>query len=310
MAEEEGAEEQRLLQYVLAASGLGMWDWEPGTDRLVMSRRMRLMLGYEGEDEPTTLAELHERVHPEDRAALEQSLGDHLAARIPGHRATYRVRHGDGRWIWLEERGLVVERDSTGGPRRVVATCDDVTDRVSAQQSTEWLALHDSQTGLPNRVLFRRALRRAIDFADRRYLGVGLLVMDLDRYKLVNDHHGHAAGDRLLAHVARRLRGSVRRTDIVARIGGDEFAALVVQQHGDRGMAVVAERVLARLRVPFAVGGQRVVVTASAGVATHSPGIDDEQLLARADRAMYAAKRSGRGTWRLYQPLAATGTGR
>lgn len=309
MADQEGMEGQRLLHYALAASGLGVWDWQPDHDHLVVSDTLRLLLGPAAEEEVTTLARLHERVHTEDRRALEQSLGDHLAGRTPDHRATYRVRHGDGKWIWLEERALVVERDATGRPRRVVATCDDVTDRVSAHQSAEWLALHDSQTGLPNRVLFRRELRRAIDFAEQRYRGVGLLTLDLDRYKLVNDRYGHAAGDRLLTHVARRLRGSVRRTDIVARIGGDEFAVLVAQQHGDRGMAVVAERVLARLLVPFAVGGERVVVTASAGVAMHTPGIDDEQLLDRADRAMYAAKRSGRATWRLYQPLAATGTG-
>jgi diguanylate cyclase (GGDEF)-like protein len=242
--------------------------------------------------------ELRRLVHPTDRLPLEHALHEHLAGRTPEHHRDYRIRHADGRWVWLEERASVVERDLNGAPSRVIGTCADVTDRVCAQQSAEWLALHDPLTSLPNRASFDRELRRSIQQAADRGAPIGLLLLDLDHFKWVNDRYGHQAGDQLLVHLGRRLRGSIRQADLVARFGGDEFAVIVTRQRQGADPGPVVERLLSRLRPPFEVHGQVVTVTASAGLAMHGGGLDGEQLVARADRALYEAKAAGRATWR------------
>lgn len=290
--------EQELFRHALEASKLGVWDWQPATDQCYTSLRLLLLLGLDPERRPCRMAELRSQVHPDDRSALDRALEDHLMGRTPHHQADYRTRHSDGRWIWLEERALVVERDAAGRARRVVGTCGDITERISAQRGAEWLALHDSLTALPNRALFRRELRRALCGTSEHRVRVGLLLLDLDRFKEVNDRCGHQAGDRLLAHAARRLRASVRSADVVARIGGDEFAVIIALPPTSGAFAAVADRLLGRLRVPFEVDGEQVAVTASGGLAVHLPGLREQELLARADRALYEAKAAGRATWR------------
>ncbi|MGI8794154.1 MAG: putative bifunctional diguanylate cyclase/phosphodiesterase [Acidimicrobiales bacterium] len=161
-------------------------------------------------------------------------------------------------------------------------------------QENAYLAMHDTLTGLPNRNLLQDRLRCAIGDATRGRTLVGLLLIDLDRFKDVNDTLGHSTGDALLQMVSRRLVQSIRPSDTVARLGGDEFAVVVADQVTEEAIAQIAERVTGSLREPFDVGGFEVSVDASIGVAihpTHSYGA--EQLLQHADIAMYAAKDAG-----------------
>jgi diguanylate cyclase (GGDEF)-like protein len=155
-------------------------------------------------------------------------------------------------------------------------------------------ALHDGLTGTPNRVLLDDRLRGALAQSRRDGKHVGLLFLDLDRFKDVNDTYGHVCGDELLKEVARRLLGTVRATDTVARMGGDEFVILLTEVDGLIDAQQVAEKVLEVMRAPFEFGSARVNVSASVGV-TISHGNDDvESVLSHADRAMYRAKSSGR----------------
>ncbi len=169
--------------------------------------------------------------------------------------------------------------------------------RVVARRESELhhLAFHDALTGLANRALFLDRLGHALDLATREPRRVSVVFVDLDGFKAVNDTLGHAAGDRLLIDVARRMRASIRSTDTVARLGGDEFAVLV-EQGADA--TVVARTLLAALRRPFTLDGREVAVSASIGVATADPRLGPEQasaLVHRADVAMYAVKTSGKG---------------
>lgn len=289
----------RHLRHVLAAAQLGSWEWRPAPDRLACCPRLLLLLGLPRDRAPASMRELRRLAHPGDQEELARSLDEHLLGRSPAHVVEYRARHGDGRWVWLEERGLVVERDPDGAPRLVAGACWDITRRMSVQRSVEWLALHDTLTGLPNRVLFDRELQRALGTAETGGAGPGLLVLDLDDFKQVNDRFGHAAGDQLLRAVGRRIRSSVRRADVVARIGGDEFAVIMHRAEEEHALGAVAARVVTQLRAPFEVMGRRVTVGASAGTALRgAEHVAPDELVDRADRAMYVAKLHGGGGWR------------
>ncbi|WP_341890455.1 EAL domain-containing protein [Variovorax sp. YR752] len=194
---------------------------------------------------------------------------------------------------------IVVSRRADGS---CVALHDDVTEQRKAQERISFLARHDLLTGLPNRAVLREELERGLA-ANRRGESLALLCLDLDRFKPVNDTYGHAVGDALLRQVAERLRDCVRETDIVARMGGDEFA---VVQRGALQPDVstrLARRIIDVLTRPFEVDGHVVHIGTSVGVAmAPTDGEDSETLLRHADLALYRAKSDGRGQLSYFEP--------
>lgn len=308
-----GMDAQRELAGLRAAiqiARLGVWDWDVASGRCGASTALLELVGLgAGAGRPSTLEDIRAWAHPDDRPRVESALRDHLSGRTPSHHSEYRALHGDGHWVWLEERARVVERHEDGTPRRVVGTCVDVTERIATLHGAAWLALHDPLTTLPNRTLFTRRLAQARADAAAGGPGYGVLLLDLDCFKQVNDRSGHLAGDRLLVQVAGRLRHSVRRSDVVGRLGGDEFAALIIGPRAG-ALATVADRIIGRLREPFVVAGASMVVSASGGLAVGpaQPGA----LLKRADVALYAAKAAGGACWHRHGPspaAAPAGTG-
>jgi diguanylate cyclase (GGDEF)-like protein len=180
-----------------------------------------------------------------------------------------------------------------------VLSVRDITARKAAEEALEHQALHDALTHLPNRVLLHDRLQSAISAAVRGRGSVALLVMDLDRFKEVNDTFGHQCGDLLLGQVGQRLRGSLRELDTIARLGGDEFAILLPMATVDEA-ARTANRLISALQEPFAVGGLHLELDASIGIAlAPDHGADADTLLRRADVAMYVAKRGNTG-WAIY----------
>jgi diguanylate cyclase (GGDEF)-like protein len=168
-------------------------------------------------------------------------------------------------------------------------------ERKQAERSLEYQALHDTLTRLPNRHLLQERVQRALSFAHVSRQAVSLLLVDLDRFKQVNDTHGHHIGDLLLQQTAQRMQGVLRESDTVARIGGDEFAVLL-PGIGQMGASVVAEKMLSSLNRPFIVEGLRLDVGASVGLAIYPEHCRDAETLRRcADKAMYAAKQSKTG---------------
>src|SRR5581483_637581 len=164
-------------------------------------------------------------------------------------------------------------------------------------------AEHDGLTGLPNRTLYEDRLARALAHARRNALAVAVMVVDLDRFKEVNDSLGHAAGDELLREAAQRLRSCVRDEDTVARLGGDEFGLLLPHGSGVDGAVRVARRLLDAFAVPVELGGAPVVVTPSIGISLFpDDGFTPEQIVAGADAAMYRAKERGRNTFEIFSP--------
>jgi diguanylate cyclase (GGDEF)-like protein len=182
--------------------------------------------------------------------------------------------------------------------RRVV---DRTAELAIATRELGRRALHDELTGLPNRALFWEHLSHRLELADRRKTGFAVLFLDVDDFKVVNDTLGHAAGDQLLVDVASRLRAALRIGDTAARVGGDEFVVLFDDVATGEAALVVAERLNNALRVPYEIGTDRRIATASIGVAVGPDGLRTaDDVVAAADAAMYDAKRRGGGRCVLY----------
>lgn len=190
--------------------------------------------------------------------------------------------------------------DGAGAFRGYRGIGSDITDRVQAERRIEHLATHDELTGLPNRAMFAEVLELAVASARRHGRRLALLFIDLDRFKSVNDTFGHEAGDALLKRVATRMKECVRSSDVVARIGGDEFVVLVHEAAAD-GLAAVARKMVAGVAETVDAGGPVSGVTASVGISIFpTDARDPNELMAHADRAMYVAKERGRNIFRFF----------
>jgi diguanylate cyclase (GGDEF)-like protein len=192
-------------------------------------------------------------------------------------------------------------RDKLGNPEHFISQTLDMSERHRLQQRIEHLALHDPLTGLPNARLLLDRLEQTLAASRRANRPMGIMYMDLDGFKPVNDTYGHAAGDLVLKAVADRLTHILRETDSVARIGGDEFVAILGSVSDDSDASTAAERVLAAVAAPFELGNAEAKLSASIGIALYPDhGEDAQSLLQRADTALYRAKRAGKNTYRFY----------
>lgn len=201
----------------------------------------------------------------------------------------FEVRRADGSTFFADIALGPLER--TGG-RHVIAVVRDITDRKDLEAALAHRALHDPLTGLANRTLFFDRLRQAMLNARRDRRQVALVMLDLDQFKSVNDEHGHQAGDRVLRRAALRLSKGLRRTDTVARIGGDEFAWVLPAIGGRQAAAVMMAKLLRTVSGRYSIDGKSIQVTVSAGMAIFPDDGDDIDTLIRvADVELYADKR-------------------
>ncbi|HET7467486.1 MAG TPA: PAS domain S-box protein [Candidatus Dormibacteraeota bacterium] len=197
---------------------------------------------------------------------------------------------------------FLVSSMQVGARRLFIATVRDISERKAHTDALEYQALHDALTGLPNRTLFGDRLRQALLGARRNQTMFGVLLLDLDRFKDINDALGHDRGDALLQEVASRLKGVLRATDTIARLGGDEFAVVSTDAKHPDNVVAAARKILASLEGTFTIGDHTVETGASIGIAMYPiHGDDPGTLLRRADVAMYVAKRSG-GGFAVYSP--------
>jgi diguanylate cyclase (GGDEF)-like protein/PAS domain S-box-containing protein len=202
---------------------------------------------------------------------------------------SFRMRVGEDRHRWVHARfqGLSWEGRVTGW----VAIFDDITAQRSAESALAHQATHDALTGLPNRLLLNDRIEQAIARLRRSEQRVGLLFIDVDGFKSVNDQFGHAAGDEVLVEIAERLRGAVRPDDTAARVGGDEFVVLADAIDSGVGL-LIGQRISAAVGEPIPVAGTEVVIGTSIGVALGTSSCRADELLAHADQAMFRAKRA------------------
>lgn len=283
------------LERAESIGGIGGWELDLEEGDLEWTRQVHRIFGTS----PTTFEPSHETVlefvHPDDRAEVEAA----QRAASEGEAALdveHRIVRADGEVRWVHERAELV--DDEEGPR-LSGTVEDVTEQRRLEQALRHRALHDTLTDLPNRSLFRDRLDSALARSDRTGDALALLMLDLVRFKDINDSLGHRAGDRVLQEVAHRLRGVVRESDTVARVGGDEFAVLLDDVDGREGAEGALDRIDAALDEPMTAGGESVQVEVRAGVALHAPRIGHgdvnhpQDLVRSADLAMHRAKEKG-----------------
>jgi diguanylate cyclase (GGDEF)-like protein/PAS domain S-box-containing protein len=292
--------EERYAVAVQATND-GIWDWDLLAATMHFSERWKTLLGYDDEFASGRPAAWFDLVHPDDVERLRREIDHHLAGSSPHFENEHRIRHADGDWRWVLTRGLTT-RNGLGTPIRITGSLSDVTERRNAQQRLIHDALHDSLTGLPNRTLFMDRLLHCLSHLERdQTYACAVLYIDLDRFKLVNDSVSHAAGDRMLTELARRITGILRPGDTLARLGGDEFAVLLDGIDTPAQALEIATRIGAVVIEPIGFERRSLSIVASIGVAhTFDAAVDCEELIRNADIAMYDAKAQGGGRSRIF----------
>lgn len=239
------------------------------------------------------------RVHPDDADTLLRLL-ENLQA-TPGTSLTHACRMRRGERIWRDFEVVFTNRLDEPAVGGIVATYHDITERQTYERELTALAFRDPLTGLANRAFFKDRMRSALSRADAEGRSIGLVFLDLDNFKIVNDSLGHAWGDQLLRVVANRIRSELRSQDLAARLGGDEFTLLIDDVSEQDQMTRLVERLIGALRDPVRLDGRDLFVGASAGIAISNPHQDtSDELLRKADLAMYDAKSRGKGCYAVF----------
>jgi len=291
----EHLREQRF-QALVEGVPVAAYRWEAGTAGrcLYVGPQIEAMLGFPPSQWMADAELWLQRIHPDDRAQVMSDEGDAKKSGLLDNE--YRFLHADGQIVWVRDQARWIVGDD--GLECFEGVFADVTERKLAELELTHTAHHDPLTGLVNRRQFTRELERQL--AGRGSSDCAVLFIDIDRFKLVNDGHGHDAGDALLREAARRLQSALRDSDMLSRFGGDEFTAYLPDCDARRAEQV-ARRVLVTLAQPFAVARAEVYVGGSVGIAVTGGDSESATALIRdADVAMYAAKQAGRGRLKLF----------
>jgi len=298
--EERNRKQAELLSLFYNLPFIGMAITSPQTKQwLTVNDRLCEILGYPREE--LVQKSWAEITHPDDLAADLLEFTRVIASESEGYAMDKRFFHKSGALIDASiDVRCVRKSDSTVD--FFVATVQDITVRKAQEKRIQHLANHDPLTNLPNRNLMSSQMKHALELSKRNKSLAAVLFIDLDQFKPVNDRWGHDAGDILLIEVAMRIRSCVRASDIVARMGGDEFVVFLSPVEDESSALQVAEKIRAALTLPFNVGAQEVArVSSSIGLAVYPHhGEDQETLLRHADNAMYVAKASGRDQVHLF----------
>ena len=309
-------ENEERWKFALEGSGEGVWDWNYLTGEAVFSRRWKELIGFEESEIGNNFSEWSGRMHPDDWLNVKAAIQDHVAGKTAFVAMEYRMLCKDGRWLWMLARGMVVCRDADGKPLRLVGINVDISERKAAADKIENLAFYDTLTGLPNRRLLLDRLEQSLSSSARRQRHGALMLLDMDDFKTLNDTLGHDVGDQFLIEVARRLEASVRDGDTVGRLGGDEFV-VIVEDFKDGSFAAmqaenVAMKILQAVSEPYQLdlsSGSGIEstrsyhCTSSIGISLfHGKSVSADELLKRADTAMYQAKAAGRNAFRFFDP--------
>ncbi len=284
-AEQELLTQRQRLENVIEGSAVGTWEWNTQTDETVCNDNWAKMLGY-------TLEELNPKnqdiwkslTHPADLAKSDEIAARHLAGEIPYYECECRLKHKDGHWVWVLDRGKILTRSADGKPLTMFGTHTNITERKQTEEQMRYLSLHDNLTSLYNRAFIEAEMKR-LDTA--RQLPLSIIMADLNGLKLINDTYGHSLGDKALCAAAEIISKTCRKDDIFARWGGDEFVILLPQTSlPDANL--VRNRIVSRCRNIFI---EDVPVSLAVGAACKETTCENiSKTLQEAENNMYKQK--------------------
>lgn len=298
----EELELERLrLTDIIDATRAGTWEWDIQTGLCQFNHRWAEMLGYTLEAlVPLNVDKVRSLMHPDDWQIALGLVERHLNGEMDFYECDIRMRHRDGHWVWMTDRGRLISRTSNGEPWIMRGTHIDITDKKQADAAIWQQANYDSLTQLPNRHYFQQQIKEALAAAAVTQQRLTLLLLDLDRFKEVNDSLGHRRGDELLIEVGQRIRQCVLPPATIARLGGDEFAIIVPEAlHAD--LQAMCNQLMQQISAAYILGGERVFVTVSIGISEYpDDAVNAEEMIQHADQAMYDAKSRGRNSLRFF----------
>ena len=299
-ASDELRRSQETLRLAAELTNLGLWEFYTETAELIWDETTRRAYGVPLEG-PVDYDTFITRIHPDDRVRVDKVARKFTTPGSTGQFFTeYRIiRADDGEERWLRVNGESLTDNE--GRTRFVGTTLDITDSKLAEQRIRHASQRDPLTGLPNRALLFEYCEHLLAIAQRTRSGGALLFIDLDRFKPINDVHGHDIGDQVLKQVARRLVSCTRQEDVVGRLGGDEFVVALPHPDDVHGPATVARNIVERISEPYYVGELQLQLSPSIGISLYPRhGTDLDTLIKCADAAMYDAKKAGRKRYRFY----------
>ncbi len=309
MTEQKRAQEElhianERLRLAVESTGDGLWDWDFKSNAGYISDRFKEILGYAPGELPTHIVAWPAAIHPQDEARVMESYHAYMEGRSSSLTTEYRTLCKDGSWKWVLSRAVKLKDGKEGQVYRLIGMLTDISERKKSDERIWRHANFDALTQMPNRRLFRDRLEQEVRKAQRMHTAIALLFIDLDRFKQVNDLLGHDAGDLLLIQAARRIEGCVREADTVARLGGDEFTVILAALEDIDKVEQIAQKILTALAEPFSVGKEYVYISGSVGIALYPDDADSaEELIRKADQAMYAAKHSGKNQFSYFTRL-------
>jgi diguanylate cyclase (GGDEF)-like protein/PAS domain S-box-containing protein len=236
-------------------------------------------------------------IHPDDLPGLLDSYNHLVAGQLVPWE--FRLLDKDSRILFVHSSRQLLYKD--GKVIGVTALITDITERKQMEKKLEELATHDFLTGLPNRVLLLDRFTIAVALAHRNKARLAVMVLDLDKFKLINDIYGHGAGDQVLKVVGTRLTGIIRASDTLARLGGDEFVLVMMETDQMKDATAIAQKILDSFKEPLLIDGNDLLVSTSIGIAIYpEDGQDLESLIKKSDAAMYYSKGHGRNQFKFF----------
>jgi diguanylate cyclase (GGDEF)-like protein/PAS domain S-box-containing protein len=281
---------------------VGSWYLDTETNEVVWSKELYKVYGFDSNYPPPPYTEHSKLFTPESWNLLSTSLSNTFESSTPYELELETVKD-DGSHGWMWARGEVVF-DAMGNAIGIQGIAQDITERKRAEVKLKRIAHYDLLTNLPNRVLLADRLSQAMVQCQRRNKSLAVAYLDLDGFKAVNDTYGHDVGDKLLTTVSQRMKEALREGDTLARIGGDEFIAVLVDLDNTEDKNPVLKRLLKATAEPVAMGDAAMKVSVSIGVTLYpQDGVDADQLIRHADQAMYVAKQAGKNRYHLFDTV-------
>ncbi len=277
-----------IIDYVIG----GIWDWDLRTDKIHLSEQWKKMLGYEKEEIKNERQFVFDLIHSADKRRFRKSVTSYLTRKEPSLNSEIRLRCKDGTYRWFLYRGHALWNEK-GKPVRLIGVHFDITDHKEQVFALEKMALYDSLTRLPNRVLFYDYTEKMIAAAKRSKERIGILFLDLDNFKMINDTYGHSYGDKVLVKVAERLKSLIRPFDFVGRFGGDEFMVALYNLQSEVELDAIIQRLTAGIEQPIKLKGKKEIIRFSLGTSVYPIDAEDiDTLLKIADKDMYSEKKA------------------